>query len=299
MNIPHAKVEALLREAADQIVMPLWRNLGADDVSEKSAGDLTTSADTRCEAFLASHLPGLIEGSLVLGEESVHDDPDLLAALQTDAPVWVIDPLDGTRYFAVGEPQFAIMVCLIQSGMTIGAWILNPIDGLLTSAERGCGAFQEDGAHQESGGLAAGSSRLAMDSSRLVRESARLVVDPAPLPLDRARGVAMTWYLPDALKPTAEAVKDSFQFIERTWCAGYNYPSFAKNELQFLFFYRTLVWDHAPGVLIAQEAGGFVRRLDGTEYSPVDDRKGLLCANNQETWKSVQRTLVPSVSVVG
>lgn len=57
--------------------------------------------------------------------------------------------------------------------------------------------------------------------------------------------------------------------------------------------------NHAPGVLIAQEAGGFVRRLDGTEHTPVDDRKGLLCATNPETWKSVQRTLVPSVEIVG
>ena len=42
-----------------------------------------------------------------------------------------------------------------------------------------------------------------------------------------------------------------------------------------------------------------MRRLDGTEYSPVDDRKGLLSANNPEMWKSVQRKLVPSVEVVG
>lgn len=279
MKIPHAEVEALLREAAEQIVMPLWKNLGQEDVTEKSAGDLTTSADTRCEAFLSSHLPGLIESSLVLGEESVHGDPDLLSALQTDAPVWVIDPLDGTRYFAEGQPQFAIMVCLIQSGTTIGAWILKPLDGRLTSAERGCGAFE--------------------GSQRLSEGSQRLHVDPSPLPLERLRGVAMTWYLPDSLKSTAEEASGTFLFIERTRCAGYNYPSFAKSELHFLFFYRTLVWDHAPGVLIAQEAGGLVRRLDGTEYSPIDDRKGLLCAANPEMWSSIQRTLVPSIPVVG
>ncbi len=270
MNIPHAQVEALLREAAEQIVMPLWRNLGQDDVTEKSEGDITTSADTRCEAYLASHLPGLIDGSLVLGEESVHEDPGLMSALQTDAAVWVIDPLDGTRYFATGQPQFAIMVCLIQSGVTIGAWILNPLEGILTSAERGCGAFEGDD---------------------------RLVVDPTSMPLDRVRGAPMTWYLPDSLRPTAEAAVDTFQSIERTRCSGHNYPSFARNELQFLFFYRTLVWDHAPGVLIAQEAGGCVRRLDGTEYSPVDDRKGLLCATNREMWALIQRTLVPSIPI--
>ncbi len=271
MKIPHAEVEALLREAADQIVMPLWKNLGQEDVTKKGAGDLTTTADTRCEAFLSSHLPGLIEGSLVLGEESVYGDPNLLAALCTDAPVWVIDPLDGTRYFAAGQPQFAIMVCLIQSGTTIGAWILKPMDGLLTSAERRCGAFE-------------GSERLTVDTSRL--------------PLERARGVAMTRYLPESLKPTAEAASSTFLFIERTRCAGYNYPSFARSELHFLFFYRTLVWDHAPGVLIAEEAGGFVRRLDGTRYSPVDDRKGLLCATSREMWMSIQKRLVPSISDV-
>ena len=212
MNIPHAQVEALLREAAEQIVMPLWRNLGQDDVTEKSEGDITTSADTRCEAYLASHLPGFIDGSLVLGEESVHVDPGQLSALQTDVPVWVIDPTS--------------------------------------------------------------------------------------MPLDRVRGAPMTWYLPDYLRPTAEAAVDSYQYIERIRCSGHNYPSFARNELQFLFFYRTLVWDHAPGVLIAQEAGGCVSRLDGTEYSPVDGRKGLLCATNWQMWALIQRTLVPSIPVV-
>ncbi len=107
----------------------------------------------------------------------------------------------------------------------------------------------------------------------------------------------MTSYLPDSLRTTAESALSTFLSIERTRCAGHNYPSFAKNELQFLFFYRTLVWDHAPGVLIAQEAGGFVRRLDGTEYSPVDDRKGLLCASSRDMWASIQRKLVPSISV--
>lgn len=271
MNIPHAQVEALLREAAERIIVPLWRNLRQDDVKEKSAGDITTSADTRCERFLASHLPGLIDGSVVLGEESVHDDPSLLSALRSDAPVWVIDPLDGTRHFVSGDRHFAIMVCLLHSGITIGAWILNPLEGTLVSAEKGCGAFEGSG---------------------------RLFVESSSLPLDRVRGVVRTTYLPDFLRSTAEAAAGTFMSLESARCAGYNYPSFAKNEIQFLFYYRTLVWDHAPGVLIVQEAGGFVRRLDGTEYSPVDDRKGLLCASNRDMWMSIQRTLVPSVAVV-
>lgn len=271
MKIPHAEVEALLREAADQIVMPLWKNLEQDDVTEKSAGDISTSADTRCEAFLSSHLPGLIDGSVALGEESVHENAGLLSALHSDAPVWVIDPLDGTRYFVSGKTPFAVMVGLIHRGVTIGAWILNPIDGTMTSAEKGGGAYE-------------GGTRLSVESS--IRS------------LSGLRGALLTTFLPDSLRHAAESGSAIFRSIERTRCAGHNYPSFAKNELHFLFFYRTLVWDHAPGVLIAQEAGGFVRRLDGTEYSPVDDRKGLLCATNREMWTSIQKRLVPSIPVV-
>ena len=272
MNIPHAQVEALLREAAERKIMPYWQNLGRDDVSEKTCDELTTIADSGCESFLASRLPALIDGSMALGEESVHENPGLLSALHSDAPAWVIDPLDGTRNFVSGKTPFAVMVGLVHHGVTIGAWILNPIDGTMTSAEKGSGAYQ-------------GNSRLVVDSS--LRH------------LSDLRGALLTTYLPDSLRHAAEAGSGIFRSIERTRCAGHNYPSFAKNEIQFLFYYRTLIWDHAPGILIVQEAGGFVRRLDGTEYTPVDDRKGLLCASNKEMWKSIQRTLVPSITVVG
>ena len=271
MEIPHARVEALLREAAERKIMPYWQNLGRDDVSVKTHDDLTTVADNGCESFLASRLPGLIDGSVALGEESVYENPDLLSALHSDAPVWVIDPLDGTKNFVSGNTPFAVMVGLVHHGVTIGSWILNPINGTMTSAEKGSGSYEAG-------------MRLAVETS------IRL--------LSGLRGALLTTFLPESLRDAAETGSAIFRSIERTRCAGHNYPSFARNELQFLFLYRTLVWDHAPGVLIAQEAGGFVRRLDGTVYTPVDDRKGLLCAANREMWTSIQKRLVPSIPVV-
>jgi len=163
------------------------------------------------------------------------------------------------------------MVCLIYCGVTLGAWILNPLDGTLTSAEKGSGAFEGD---------------------------TRLEVEFAFQTLSNLRGALLTGFLPDSLRPAAEAASNCFLRIEKIKCAGYDYNAFAKNEMQFLFYYRTLVWDHAPGILIAEEAGGFVRRFDGTEYSPLDFRKGLLCAANKEMWAAIQKTLVPTISVV-
>jgi fructose-1,6-bisphosphatase/inositol monophosphatase family enzyme len=272
MEIPHKQVEALLHDASERKIMPLWQNLRGDDVTKKTPDEIVTIADSNCESFLMEHLPNLLDGSLVIGEESVHKNPNLLSALFSDAPVWIIDPLDGTGNFVSGKPPIAIMVCLIHCGVTLGAWVLNPISGILTSAEKGSGAFEG---------------------------STRLEIEPSFQPLSNLRGALLTKFLPDSLRPVAEAASNCFLCVERTKCAGYDYNAFAKNEMQFLFYYRTLVWDHAPGILIAEEAGGFVRRLDGTEYTPTDTRKGLLCASSKEMWEVIQKTLVPTISVIG
>ena len=59
-----------------------------------------------------------------------------------------------------------------------------------------------------------------------------------------------------------------------------------------MLFWRTEPWDHAPGALFITEAGGSVARLDGTPYAPLDGGKGLLVAQNRETWHAVARCLL-------
>ena len=126
MNIPHSQVTQVLQEAAATEILPRYRNLRAKDISDKGKGELVTAADHACEAFLAARLPTLLPGSLLIGEESVAANPNLLETLQGDQPVWVVDPLDGTRNFANGDGPFAIMACLLHRGETLAAWIHNP-----------------------------------------------------------------------------------------------------------------------------------------------------------------------------
>ena len=56
-------------------------------------------------------------------------------------------------------------------------------------------------------------------------------------------------------------------------------------------YWRTLPWDHAPGSLLAQEAGLVVARLDGSAYRPWDARFGVLTAANQQIWDAVRAAL--------
>ena len=58
-------------------------------------------------------------------------------------------------------------------------------------------------------------------------------------------------------------------------------------------FWRTLPWDHAPGALIAQEAGCTVQRLDGSPYRADQDDHGLISAAGPAAWGATRAGLWP------
>ena len=74
--------------------------------------------------------------------------------------------------------------------------------------------------------------------------------------------------------------------------AGFAYPQLIDGTQDFLVFWRTLPWDHAPGVLIAQESGCHVARLDGSRYRPGQTGGGLLAAADEITWARVRDRLL-------
>lgn len=272
MPIDLDRVAQLLSETAAAEIMPRWKRLRTDEIEEKHHGEIVTAADHACEAALAATLPKLIPRSLMIGEESVSKDPSLLHALESDHPVWVVDPLDGTANFVSGCGHFAVMVCLIQRGETLAAWIVRPETGEITIAERGSGAFTEGPAGRE-----------------------QLAIEPCNGALNTLRGALLTKFLPAHLQADAQASASSFLGTAATLCAGYDYPALASNTFQFLFYYRTLIWDHAPGALIVKEAGAHVARFDGSEYLATTNDSGLLCASNPDIWQAVKDCVLPSM----
>jgi fructose-1,6-bisphosphatase/inositol monophosphatase family enzyme len=62
-----------------------------------------------------------------------------------------------------------------------------------------------------------------------------------------------------------------------------------------VFYWRTLPWDHAPGVLLVEEAGAMVRRLDARPYEPTQRASGLLAAADAEIWHTTRKALLEGV----
>lgn len=266
MQIHHDHVLEIIRDAAETHILPLWQNLEHHQVMDKGGGDLVTAADRACEHFLTDRLGKLLERSLVVGEEAVAADASTLDALQSDRPVWVIDPLDGTRNFAHHREPFAVMVCLLVRGETIASWIYDPLSQSLLSAERGAGTMLD---------------------------GARITIESAPRPAADMRGAVMTSYLPGSLRGYVEDRREAFADWTGFGCAAYEYRRLVTGEVDFLLYYRTLVWDHAPGVLVVEEAGGVSRRYGGESYVPTDSLNGLICANGEDNWKTVREVLLP------
>lgn len=92
---------------------------GEIDAEYKAGHDPVTEADRAVDAVLRQNL--LREGEGWLSEESV-DDPSRLAKSR----VWVVDPLDGTREFVLGLPEFCVSIGFVENGHPVAGGIYNP-----------------------------------------------------------------------------------------------------------------------------------------------------------------------------
>ncbi|BCB81258.1 inositol monophosphatase [Phytohabitans flavus] len=257
-------VGLLLREAAATVVLPSFQHLAEGDVEEKAPGEVVTVADRRAERLIADGLRALLPDSVVVGEEGVAADPSVLDLLREPGLVWIVDPIDGTGNFAAGHGPFAIMAALVRGGAPVGAWILDPLAGTLAVAEAGSGAYV-DGVRVT----------LSAETSQ-------------PL-----RGAAMSRFLPADLKARIQSGLPAIdEVMPGLHCAGREYVDIVTGAQDFVLFWRTLPWDHVPGALLVEEAGGVVRRLDGGPYHLAADGYGLLAAANAPTWRRVHTALL-------
>lgn len=259
-------VSELIRRTAAEVILPRYRALHSEEIEEKSPGELVTIADRESEALLTKGLMELLPASVVLGEEEAARHPDILQRLNEEADLWLVDPLDGTSNFVEGKPCFSVMVALLRRGETVASWMLDPLTGKLAVAERGSGAYLE--------GERISTSRDTPAISTL-------------------RGAVLTRFLPPVVRSEIESRAHRVgQVLPGLRCAGHEYPEIAKGVQHFALFWRMEPWDHAPGALFIREAGGWVARLDGSPYSPVDRGTGLLVAQNEETWNAVKSSLL-------
>ncbi|WP_420079117.1 inositol monophosphatase family protein [Streptomyces sp. JL4002] len=233
-------VEEAVRKAAAVEIMPRFRQLAEHEVDEKNGPhDLVTVADRKAEEHLTASLRRLLPGSAVVGEEAVHADPTVYDALRGDAPVWIVDPVDGTRQFVGGDPAFCTLVALAVRGEILASWTYAPALEELATAVRGQGAYL-NGERILSGSPDAGADlRVATAHPLYTTDEHKRVLARLEVP-----GVAP--------RPCGSA--------------GLEYLKVARGEVDGLAFTWPSAWDHAAGLLLVAEAGGAQSTVDGVPF---------------------------------
>jgi fructose-1,6-bisphosphatase/inositol monophosphatase family enzyme len=87
--------------------------------------------------------------------------------------------------------------------------------------------------------------------------------------------------------------KAAFKEVLRLGSAACAFRALAGGERHFSVYNQLWSWDHAAGVLIHGEAGGYSARVDGAPYRPVERVPGLLSAPDEDTWHRIDAFLKP------
>ncbi|MEY9895027.1 fructose-1,6-bisphosphatase/inositol monophosphatase family enzyme [Catenulispora sp. MAP5-51] len=236
-----AEVESIIRSVNEKAVLPRFRSLNDSDVAMKGPMDPVTVADREAEDLLRERLTAFLPGSVVVGEEAVSEDASVLDALTGSAPVWIVDPIDGTRNFIAGSGRFSTLVSLAVDGVLQASWTYAPIIGRIGTALAGHGA-RVDGVP----------ARVAP------------AADPAApaLPITTSHPV---WW-PAGYGRGVDAMRAADLDVRYFDACGIEYLDVAVGSRSGMVLTWEYCWDHAAGLLLVAEAGGHVAALDG---SPV------------------------------
>ncbi|QRM28585.1 3'(2'),5'-bisphosphate nucleotidase CysQ [Microvirga sp. VF16] len=140
-SAPVAALAPAVRDAArraGELALPYFR-AGAQTAAKlwyKGHSSPVTEADIALDIFLKSHLSALFPQAGWLSEETA-DDPSRLE----QSYVWIVDPIDGTRAFASGHPDWAISIALVKGGRPVLGILHAPIHERLYEARIGEGAW--------------------------------------------------------------------------------------------------------------------------------------------------------------
>ncbi len=226
MTSSYADILRRIQSALDAARQVFARFTPGEIEAEYKAGhDPVTEADRALDAVLRKNL--LRDGEGWLSEESVDDTSRL-----DKTRVWVVDPLDGTREFVAGIPEFCVSIGFVENGRPVAGGICNPAtdETILGSMDSG-----------------------VLYNGKPTRPSERTSLEGALILASRSEVKRGEWQ---------QFQGGNFE-IRAMGSVAYKLALVAAGRADVTF---TLTpkneWDVAAGAALVQSAGGFVATLD-------------------------------------
>lgn len=215
-------------------------------VSSKGAGDFVSRADIAAEEIIREELTAARPNYGWLAEES--------DAIQGADPTrrWIVDPLDGTTNFLHGLPHWAVSIALEYKGEITSAVVFDPAKDEMFVAEKGQGAWLNEG-------------RMRVSGRRHMIEA----IFATGLPFGgRADLPATLQDLARLLPMTAGVRRWGAAALDLAYVAAGRYDGYWERGLN--------AWDMAGGLLLVREAGGLVEPIK-QKNSMLEDGELVAC----------------------
>lgn len=219
-------------DIADQITLSAFRSHSA--VSTKSDGSWVTASDVTTEQRLRTAVMHAFPEHSVLGEE------DGITMGDPEAPLWVIDPIDGTANFVSGNPIFATLIAVLVNGEEVASVISAPALTTRYDAVRGIGSRQD---------------------GRIITVSNTATLAQAEVSFGGLHYFAATKQQPlvDALVAQSRRTRGYGDFWQHCLVASGSADIAIDAEAKF--------WDLAAVKLLVEAAGGRFSALDGIQHA--------------------------------
>ncbi len=223
---------------AGEIIMQYY----CDDyeIKEKGYHNPVTTADKEADSYLKSTLMSARPQYGWLSEETVDSKNRL-----NKEKVWIVDPLDGTKEFIEGVPQFVVSIALVEKGIPIIGVLHNPVTKETFHAAKGEGAYLNQGQYRCS--IKDSTRDMVILNSR--SETRRGLWEPYKKHFKELRPIGSVAY---KMGLTAIGKADIFATLR------------PKNE-----------WDICAGTCLINEAGGKVINLNGKDIT-FNNQKTLI-----------------------
>ncbi|MBA01152.1 MAG: hypothetical protein CL752_01860 [Chloroflexi bacterium] len=213
-------------------------------VGHKPGEGPVTEADHAADEILFNKLNSLIDGSQWLSEESKQDTP-----LITGRPTWVVDPLDGTREFIRGLPEFGVSVGLF-------------IEGNLSLGVIGLPKYSEEKGSIFSGLLGEVDAEFKHDGNLISELNDHGEIRNVVVSRHDYEWRRLQYHIPFPTYPCGSA---AVKLIHAASGIADVYFSTGPRS----------VWDVAGGVAVLKAAGGVLLQIDGNELTLSPDQIGI------------------------
>lgn len=241
---------AIAREAGNLLLEFRAKRRECGEIT-KGGSDFATQADLDVDEYVLSRIREDFPEDEILSEESA---PKSYAGYEDKPALWVVDPLDGTTNFSLGEENYAVSIAFVSGGVPLFGVIHQPARQIMA-------VTVNDQAIRDP----------LSDTLRVSSET-----DP------KKCTIGHNWYYTDEgkrrmLGHLGRLIPGGFRaFMARGSAVG-DLLAVADGRLHAYIQENLKPWDVAAAGLMVQLAGGTVTGIDGTPWHPF--RHDILASN--------------------